>query len=183
MNIFALDHDPSVAAQMQVDKHVVKMILETAQLLCTAHRMLDGKQILGKTKTGRNVKRWEMPDAQDDMLLYTATHINHPSAVWCRQTSGNYEWLYRHFQGLCLEYNYRYGKYHKTMGLLWDHLSMTPRNIPQGPLQPFAVAMDPKYIVSTDPVVNYRNYYKQGKTHLHKWTKREIPVWMSCNCI
>lgn len=183
MNIFALDQDPKVAAEMQVDRHVVKMILETAQLLCTAHRILDGKPFAGKTKTGRNVKRWEMPDAQDDMRLYSATHINHPSAVWCRQTSGNYEWLYRHFQALCLEYNHRYGKYHKCQGLLWDRLSVCPYNIPRGELQPFSVAMAEQYVVSKDPVVNYRNYYKKGKTHLHKWTNREVPLWMTCECV
>lgn len=183
MNIFAVDHDPSVAAASLVDKHVVKMILETAQLLCTAHRMLDGRAFTGYTKSGRRIKRWEMPDPQDDMLLYSATHINHPSAVWARQTSGNYEWLYRHFQALCMEYNHRYGKYHKCQHMLWDHLGMTPRNIPQGPLQPFSVAMADQYIVSLDPVENYRNYYKKGKTHLHKWTKREVPVWMTCDCI
>ena len=179
MNIFALDKDPTQAAVMQVDKHVVKMILETAQLLCTAHRILDGTQYTDKTKTGRNVKRWRLDDPISDMRLHSATHINHPSAVWCRQTSGNYEWLYHHFQALCLEYSYRYGKYHKTMGMLWDELSILPRNIPQGNLQPFAVAMAPQYIVSEDPVTNYRNYYKQGKAHLHKWTKRSMPEWMA----
>lgn len=179
MNIFALDHDPVLAAHMQVDRHVVKMILETAQLLCTAHRVLDGREYTDKTKTGRNVKRWRLDDPISDMRLYSATHINHPSAVWCRQTSGNYEWLYRHFQGLCMEYNFRYGKYHKCQSLLWDELSLLPREIPHGKLQPFSVAMAPEYIVSTDAVENYRNYYKQGKAHLHKWTKRNPPEWMN----
>jgi len=178
VNIFAIDSDPYQAAEWMVDKHVVKMILESSQLLCTAHRLLDGVQYVDKTKTGRNVKRWRLADPQDDMILYSATHINHPSAVWCRETSGNYEWLYRHFQALCLEYTHRYGKYHKCQGMLWDHLSMTPRNIKQAPLQPFAVAMDKQYIVSTDPIVNYRNYYKIGKARMHKWTKREAPPWL-----
>lgn len=179
MNIFAISNDPTQAAVMQVDRHVVKMILETAQLLCTAHRILDGEEYIDKTKTGRKVKRWRLANPQDDMLLYSATHINHPSAVWARASRGNYEWLYRHFQALCLEYTYRYGKYHKCMSMLWDHLSMAPRNIPDLPLQPFAVAMDKKYIVSQDPIENYRNYYKNGKSHLHKWTRRNPPEWMN----
>jgi hypothetical protein len=177
MNIFAVDHCPDISAMSLVDKHVVKMILESAQLLCTAHRMLDGTPYIDKTKTGRNVKRWRLSDPQDDMLLYSATHINHPSAVWCRQTTGNYDWLYRHFQALCMEYNYRYGKYHKCMEM-WDHLSMRPRNLTDGPLQPFAVAMDKQYIISQDPVENYRNYYRVGKAKLHKWTKRGAPTWI-----
>lgn len=158
---------------------MVKMILETAQLLSTAHRIIDGEEYVGTSKTGRKAKRWRMSDFQDDLLLYSATHINHPSAVWARASRGNYEWLYRHFQGLCLEYNHRYGKYHKCMGLLWDRLSVAPRNIPEGDLQPFAVAMADEYIISTDPIVNYRNYYKNGKSHLHKWTNRNPPEWMN----
>jgi len=177
MNIFAVDNDPRIAATNLVDKHVVKMILETAQLLCTAHRVLDGTHYTGKTKNGRNIKRWRMEDPQDDMRLYQATHVNHPSAAWARACGGNYQWLYHHFQSLLLEYNHRYGKYHKCMDL-WDHLSLSPRNIPKGHVQEFAVAMPDEYKVSGDPVQSYRNYYKHGKAHLHKWTNREMPEWM-----
>ena len=157
---------------------MVKMILETAQLLSTAHRILDGTEYTDKTASGRNIKRWRMADHQDDMRLYSATHVNHPSAVWARATSGNYEWLYRHFQGLCLEYTHRYGKYHKCMSLLWDDLSMTPRNIVQAPMTPFAVAMPDEYKVENDPVESYRNYYRIGKKSLHKWTNRGVPAWI-----
>jgi hypothetical protein len=177
MNIFAIDSDPYQAAEWMVDKHVVKMILESAQLLSTAHRVIDGTPYTDKTKTGRNVKRWRLADPQADKVLYSATHVNHPSAVWCRETSGNYKWLYRHFQGLCTEYTHRYGKYHKCMDM-WSHLSMYPRYIKLGDLQPFSVAMDKQYIVSTDPIENYRNYYKIGKARMHKWTKREMPAWI-----
>jgi hypothetical protein len=176
VNIFAVDNDPVQAAQWLVDKHIVKMILESCQLLSTAHRLLDGTQYIDKTKTGRNVKRWRLPDERET-VLYSVTHINHPSAVWCRETTSNYEWLYQHFQALCMEYNHRYGKYHKCMNM-WDHLSMRPRNMTDGPLQPFSVAMDKQYIVSTDPIENYRNYYKIGKARMHKWTKREKPIWI-----
>jgi len=57
MNIFYLDKDPIVAAEMSCDKHVCKMIIESAQMLSTAHRMIDGTQYTGKTKKGRNIKR------------------------------------------------------------------------------------------------------------------------------
>ena len=93
MNIFYLDNDPKVCAQMHLDKHVVKMILEYCQLLSTAHRVLDGTEVMGKSKTGRNVKRWILPDKREE-IVYSATHINHPSAVWARQSAMNYYWLY-----------------------------------------------------------------------------------------
>ena len=84
MNIFYVDPDPGTAAQCLVDKHVVKMILESAQLLSTAHRLLDGIEFEGKSKSGRKARRWLLPDSRD-YTMYAATHINHPSAVWCRQ--------------------------------------------------------------------------------------------------
>ena len=103
MNIFYLDHDVAKCAEMHNDKHVVKMILEYCQLLSTAHRYLDGVEQIGQTKTGRNVKRWKLNDERDT-ILYSATHINHPSAVWCRQTAANYHWLYKLLVELCKEY-------------------------------------------------------------------------------
>ena len=134
MNIFAVHSDPIVAAQSLVDKHVIKMILETAQLLSTAHRLLDGTEYIDKSKTGRNVKRWRLPDDRET-VLYSATHINHPSAVWCRAANNNYNWLYSHFLGLLSEYSYRYGKIHKCQSMVpW--LMMPPQNITVGYLTP-----------------------------------------------
>ena len=86
MNIFYLDNDPMTCAQMHNDKHVIKMILETCQLLSTAHRIIDGVETMAKSKTGRNVKRWIIPDKYThgkvklNDVLYSATHVNHPSA-------------------------------------------------------------------------------------------------------
>ena len=101
MNIFYLDTDPAEAARMQCDRHVVKMILETAQLLSTAHAELDG----------------ESP-------AYKPTHKNHPSAVWVRSSSYAYAWAWRHLKALGEEYEARYGKVHKTirehLGTLWS---------------------------------------------------------------
>ena len=74
MNIFVLDEDPTIAAQMQCDKHVVKMIVESAQMLSTAHRMLDGKMIMKPSKSGkRMVKYYDLYEGADDLeaeLLY-----------------------------------------------------------------------------------------------------------------
>lgn len=119
MNIFYLDNDVTTCAEMHVDKHCVKMILEYAQLLCTAHRVLDGKEVVEQKYVKgslparyRNVKRWKLTDERND-LLYSATHINHPSAVWARQNVENYKWLQSLLVALCKEYTYRYGKVHK----------------------------------------------------------------------
>lgn len=184
MNIFYLDYDPYAAAKMQVDKHVVKMILESAQMLSTAHRVLDGTEYIDAS-SGRKVKRWKLNDARDD-ILYSATHINHPSAVWVRQSKQNYIWLVRHFEELLREYSYRYEapktelpfkKVHKCEKLL-PILSCTPNHIPLTNFFPPPCCMDPKYVISACPIENYRNYYKNGKAHIHKWTKRPKPSWI-----
>jgi hypothetical protein len=176
VNIFAIDKDPIQSAMWMVDKHVVKMILETAQLLSTAHRILDGEQYIDKTKTGRNVKRWRLPDDREQML-YSATHINHPSAVWCRATVHNYGWLYQHFVALMDEYTYRYGKVHKCEAMS-QWLVYPPKNIKIAELTPVTPAMPDEYKVPNDHVESYRNYYRIAKERMHKWTKREKPAWI-----
>lgn len=178
MNIFYLDSDPKLCAEWAVDRHCVKMILESAQLLSTAHRLLDGTEIAGVSKSGRKKKIWLLPDERND-TLYSATHINHPSAVWCRETQANYHWLMHLLAEYCKEYTYRYGKTHKVEsdGLLYA-LYIQPKNIPLKQFTTPPSAMDTKYIISNDPIVNYRNYYKHGKAHLHAWKKREVPEWL-----
>ena len=176
MNIFAIERDPIDCAMSMVDKHVVKMILETAQLLSTAHRIIDGEEYIGKTATGRNVKRWRLPDEREQHL-YSATHVNHPSAVWARATNNNYTWLYCHFCGLLSEYTYRYGKVHKCQSMQ-EWLQYPPRNIPIGYLTPVTPAMPDEYKVPGDSVTSYRNYYRSGKSHLHKYTNRLPPDWL-----
>ena len=113
MNIFYLDKDPEIAAQMMCDKHVVKMILESAQMLSTAHRVLDGDRVA------------------DSKGLYKMAHKNHPSTIWVRTCDENYEWLWNHMEALMYEYTHRYGKKHATERLthaLWK----LPINIPYG---------------------------------------------------
>jgi hypothetical protein len=179
MNIFYLSHNPKEAAIYHLDKHVVKMILESAQLLCTAHRMLDGK-LTTKTKITssgkpRKCKVYELSNKMDG-ILYTATHINHPCSKWCRDSINNYKWLYELFICLCDEYTYRYGKKHKTDILLRDILKHPPQNIPQIKFTSPAQAM-PKQYRSSDPVTSYRNYYINEKKSFAKWTMRNTPNW------
>lgn len=177
MNIFAVDDDPARCAEYMVDKHVVKMILETCQLLSTAHRLLDGTEYLDKTKTGRNVKRWRLPDDREQHL-YSATHIHHPSAVWCRTNNNNYIWLYCHLLALFNEYTYRYGKRHKCEAMI-DWLKSAPYNISTGYLTPVTPAMPDEYKVPNNSIESYRNYYRIAKSRMHKWTKREPPKWLA----
>jgi hypothetical protein len=177
MNIFYVDKDPVVAAQSLVDKHVVKMILESAQLMSTAHRLLDGEQRPGLSKTGRKTKRWILPDEREH-VIYTATHVNHPSAVWCRTSVENYLWLVEHFAGLLDEYTHRYSKRHKCFELLMP-LQSPPHNLKDFDMTPMPSAMAPEYRISDDPLTNYRHYYKIGKSSMHKWTNRQPPEWIA----
>lgn len=178
MNIFYIDSDPRLCAEWAVDSHCVKMILESAQLLSTAHRILDGTEYTELSKTGRNVKRWRLPDDLD-RTLYSATHVNHPCAVWVRESNNNYNWLWCYLYEHCKEYTYRYGKVHKIEkdGLL-EYLRMLPRNLEVGYKTAPPNAMDAKYQISDNVIENYRNYYKVGKAHLHKWKNRLPPQWI-----
>lgn len=177
MNIFYIDHDPIKAAQGMVDKHVVKMILESAQLLSTAHRLLDGTQVEGTSKTGRKAKRWILHDGRQD-ILYLATHIHHPSAVWCRQSVENYSWLVEHFFALMHEYTHRYAKKHACFGDLSFMLQSPPHKLKDYDWTNMPCAMADEYKISDDPLTNYRNYYKIGKATMHKWTNRQPPEWI-----
>ena len=179
MNIFYLNNDVRQCAQMHVDKHCIKMILESAQLLSTAHRVLDGKLFIGKTDTGRNIKRWILPDERDK-ILYSATHINHPSAIWCRQNKSNYNWLYNLLVELCKEYTYRYDKIHKceSIGLV-KALKTPPVSIPKGSFTEPTPAMPDEYKVPGNSIQSYHNYYIGAKSHMFSWKKRRPPEWIN----
>jgi hypothetical protein len=179
MNVFFVDSNPKQAAEWLVDRHVVKMQLEGIQLLSTAHRILDGQEYAGKSISGkRNVKRWRLNDDREE-ILYSATHINHPSAIWCRQTSGNYLWLLDHTISIIHEYTYRYGKIHSFFDSeLLKTLFNVPKNIRHDKMFSATPAMDKSFIISNDSVTNYRNYYINGKKHLHSWKNRPKPWWI-----
>lgn len=180
MNIFYLSTDPIEAARFHLDKHVVKMILETAQLLSTAHRILDGvqTQVSKTTKTGKqkSVKRYILTNPLHNELVYSATHVNHPCAIWCRDNINNYMWLYELFVALCDEYTYRYGKKHRSDILLRDILKSPPVSISATSFTPPAQAMPDRY-KNADPVIAYQHYYIGEKYKFAKWTKRPVPAW------
>ena len=179
MNIFYLDNDVTKCAEMHNDKHVVKMILEYAQLLSTAHRVLDGTICDGFTDSGRRKKTYTLSDSRND-ILYVATHINHPSAIWVRQSDTNYKWLQSMLATLCKEYTYRYDKVHKCErdGLV-EQLARLPDTIPSGHFTEPTPAMPDEVKVAGNSIKSYRNYYINNKTHLASWKKRNKPEWYS----
>lgn len=152
MNIFAVDNDPRIAAQSLCNKHICKMIIESAQLLCTA------LHVRGLDKS---------------LLPYRPTHANHPSTIWTVASEHNIEWLWQHAAELGVEYTRRYHKIHKT-----DHVlhSIKPL-LPKGDWRqytPFAQAM-PEQWKNDDAVTAYRCYYIAEKSRFAKWAPRATP--------
>lgn len=177
MNIFYLHEDPKIASTMHIDKHVVKMVIETAQLLSTAHRVLDGEEFYGKTAAGRKIKRWKHPDEDLENRLYKACHVNHPSAVWIRENGFNYRWAWLLMAELGKEFYLRYGKIHMTTDKLEKLLQEPPKNISwnhKGTEPPQCMPDDVK--VPGDSVQAYRKYYVKYKHPFATW-KTEKPEW------
>jgi len=151
MNIFVLSTNPVEAAQMQCNKHVVKMIVETAQLLSTAHSR--------------------------DIAPYKHTHFNHPCAKWTRASLTNYQWLAQHGIALCHEYTARYERIHKTQAPM-EWLSRNLPELPNVGLTSFAVAIKDWTYWSGDPVESYRAYYIGEKKRFARWAPRaKAPDW------
>jgi len=160
MNIFLLDWSPQIAAQYHCDKHVVKMILECAQLLYCAHWVLNPQYV--------------PEDA------YKKTHPNHPSAIWTRESIENYEFVQELAMELCKEYTFRYEKIHKTQKHI-DWLRTPPFNIPAITMTPFRLAMPDKY-KTDDPVEAYKIFYRESKMKdrgIVSYKKREWPEFLS----
>lgn len=184
MNIFILSKDPVEAAQLQCDKHVVKMIVESAQMLSTAHRMLDGYVEKRPSKSGkRMVNYWVHPIQNMEDNLYKAVHHGHPCTVWTMQTNANYEWHYKHFIALCDEYAYRYGKVHATDTKLRNVLRKPPSGIKWSNLYtdfPLAMQHEPQCMHEGDPVRSYQEYYQTKQDRFKMiWTKRDVPEWFN----
>ena len=179
MNIFILDDDPIIAAQMLCDKHIPKMIVESAQMLSTAHRMLDGTPERRRSRSGKTMQQYyTFGDKRDDMY-YLAVHKYHPCTTWTMQSATNYQWHYEHFNAMSLEYEFRRKKVHATFSKLGTILARSPKNIPDAGLTEFAQAMNhyPQCKVTGDAVQAYRNYYHEAKPFA-KWEwGRQAPDW------
>lgn len=171
MNIFALAAHPCEAAALQCDKHVVKMILETAQMLSTAHR--------------------ELGSVVSEELLYKKTHVNHPSAVWIRKSEQNYRWAVAHFEALCDEYTFRYEKVHLSDKKLRQAFrNNQPTGLSSKP--GFSVppqCMPDEYKVECESsrdwgatIEAYRQYYAAEKSAIARYTKRATPSFIKLEC-
>jgi hypothetical protein len=163
MNIFYLHTDPRKAAQYHCDKHVVKMIIESAQMLYCAHWVLN-------------------PEGLPENA-YKMAHKNHPSSIWVRESHTNYMWLSSLAWWLCKEYQFRYGnhKQHKTEAHIDWLLSHPPENIPHVGYTPLRLAMPNEY-KREDPVESYRLFYIESKfkeRNIVYYTKRSWPDFLS----
>ena len=176
MNIFVVDDCPEKSARSLCDKHVVKMILESAQMMSTTHRVLDGEEYYDLSKNNRRIKRWKLSDPREE-TLWKATFVNHPCTRWTMETSENYKWHWLHALTLCCEYTSRYEKIHSAQNLIENILCGLPRRIPSGELTPFAQAMPDIYKDDHDAVNAYRNYYNGTKTRFAKWKNGKVPHW------
>ena len=177
MNIFVLDESPQLAARMMCDKHVVKMIVESAQMLSTAHRVLDGEQYTELSVNNRRIKRWKSPYMLMENTLYKASFVGHPCTQWVMKNDKNYYWLTEHAYELCREYTRRYDKVHKTDDMISLIRYRKPTNIPiEDSMTPFAQAMPEKYR-NPNAVTAYRAYYLGEKKGFAKWKNTETPYW------
>lgn len=170
MNIFALHNDPDQAARWHVDKHVVKMVTETAQCLaCAAIRHDVPTELMPLTKQGTPMR---------------GGYHHHPSSIWAGNTRSNYLWLCHLGRSLADEYTARYGKTHASQAQV-ECLTTLASHIPDGQLEPFAIAISPDSkcrlipdFDMLDPITQYRLYYIMDKHNLHSW-KRNQPSWCS----
>lgn len=159
MNIFYFSKNPRECAEQHCDKHVVKMIVEYAQLLSTAHHVLDGETAI--------------------CGIYKKTHMNHPCARWARESDGNYLWLYALLSNLLDVYSQRYNREHATAKLL-PCLRHLPKNIPKDFFHPPPICMPDECKVFGDPIQSYQNYYNLHKAHFARWgNDRAAPGWFT----
>ena len=182
MNIFVLDDDIKTCAEYHCDKHVVKMFTEYVQLMSTAHRLIDGiptkvndKKVVnllpGEEIVLLNSREYTIKNKK----AFELTHENHPCAIWVRESSGNYEYLSKLAVAVYDEYEFRYGKHHKTMDTFCN-LVEPPKGIKNGGMTEFAQCMPDKYQIPGDAITAYRNFYR-GEKGFAKWKDRGEPMW------
>jgi hypothetical protein len=154
VNIFVLDTDHQKCAEYYVNRHCVKMVLETAQLLSGVHWM-EGKS-----------------------APYKLSHKNHPCSIWARTCIENYKWLCQLGIAISKEYTYRYNKIHKSQNVIQWCINNQPNLPSNGSLTPFALAM-PDYCKIGDTIESYREYYRKEKNDLAVWKNRPTPEWFT----
>lgn len=152
MNIFVLNAEPTKSAKMLCDQHVVKMPIETAQMLCAP---------FPKNKAP-----------------YKRTHFNHPCTVWARTSKQNYVWLIKYGIALCDEYEFRFKREHKSKKVIcWCKQNVSKLKFPQNKLTNFVQAVPEKY-KSKSAITAYKKYYIRDKSAFARWNnQRKPPKW------
>lgn len=183
MNIFYLDEDPVVCAKYHVDKHVIKMPLEMAQMLCTNIYYLNG--LTSRTQSAKKenyesvLKMFQgfPPRENAAYPFYLFAFPNHPCTIWLRNSQENIKWGLKLFDALLKEYTFRYGKNRELEKVYYWLMQNFPLDkIENTELTKPAQAM-PKTYMNDNPVIAYRSYYVGDKRHIAVWKKREIPDW------
>lgn len=170
MNIFVLDYNVEQCAEYHCDKHIVKMILESVQMICTNHSMFSLKTL----------------DFED--IPYKSTHAMHPCTIWARESKQNYIWLCDLVEALHNEWQYRFDEQNVDNYEPREHKSYTvfknlnhelmQQHLPDIGLQPFAQALPEEHKCGIDAVEGYRKYYAKDKAHILQYTKRSLPKWL-----
>jgi len=183
MNLFYLDNNLDKCAEAHVDRHVVKMILEAGQILCTniwidqvlgfVPRMLEKEERKLLLEAKAKVK--DLP-IEERPIPYLPTMENHPSTIWARSSLDNFEWTHCYANALNDEYYYRYGKQHKSCVEVINKLP-DPQNMPRLGFTEFALAMPDELKDPADPIGSYRRYYHADKATFASWKNREKPEW------
>jgi hypothetical protein len=156
MNIFFLSYSAKRAAWYHCNRHCVKMIVETMQMLSTCVRLLYDT---------------------DNEILYKITHVNHPTCVWVRTSKENFEWTIKFARFLCQEYTFRYNKIHKSQAILEYIISIKDLIIFENTDYTEPPLCMPDMYKTDDLVESYRNYYLGDKSRFAQWKIRDIPYW------
>jgi hypothetical protein len=162
MNIFGIDTDTTSCATYHTDRHIVKMPLETAQMVSFVYYHKD---------------LWdgEVPNL---LMNFSAGHDKHPCSLWLRENLVNFLWTCEFGIKLIEEYRFRYdSQKHERCKMIFEWSLDNLPNLPVAEFTPFAKAMPEEYKVDCS-IESYRNYYKLGKSELHQWTKRNKPEWI-----
>jgi len=163
MNIFFIDKCPIKAARQLCDKHVVKMVLETAQMCSTA------------------LHEWCFEDEPILKEIYKPAYKNHPMTVWVRENDANMTWAVAHGLEIGREYTRRYGKHHKSTAIMKKIAAyMFHDNFDED----FRLHTEPPQCMPDqfkcdDYVEAYRNYYRTDKAHILQWTNTPQPTWIA----
>ncbi len=184
MNLFYLDENLDKCAEYHVDKHIVKMPLEVAQILCTSIWI---DQFLGfipraLNKEERDVLNAEkakikhLPLAERPITPYLPMMYNHPCTIWARSSLDNHEWAHCYGNALNDEYRYRYGKEHKSIHEVVNKLP-EPVNMQRVGFTTFGLAMPDELKDYDNPIQSYRDYYHLDKATFASWKYRDKPHW------